>query len=57
VSIPGSDAVLFTDGIKPNTVATLAKYSAKIAAEDEKPFNNAVFRWTDTGWVFVPPLN
>ena len=57
VSIPGPDAVLFTDGIKPNTVTKLAMYSAKIAAEDEKPFSNAVLRWTSSGWVFVPPLN
>lgn len=57
ISVPGPDVILFSDGKKPNTVATLAKYSAKISAEDEKPFSNAVFRWTAAGWVSVPPAN
>jgi uncharacterized protein YtpQ (UPF0354 family) len=57
ISIPGPDAILFTDGTKSNTVAVLAKYSAKIAAEDEKPFDNSVFRWTPKGWALLPPAN
>jgi hypothetical protein len=55
ISIPGADAVLYTDGIKPNTVEALAMYSAKMSAIDERPFSNAVFRWTPSGWVLVSP--
>jgi hypothetical protein len=55
VSVPASDVVLYMDGSKSGALESITRYADKIVAHAERPFSDAVFRWSPTGWVPVPP--
>jgi hypothetical protein len=55
MSVRASDVVLYTDGSKPNSLESITRYADQILARAERPFSDAVFRWTPNGWSPVKP--
>lgn len=54
VSAPASDALVYVDGTMDGALNSIVRVADDIVAHDEKPFSDAVFRWTSNGWIPAP---
>lgn len=57
ISVPAAQVVLYEDGNEPRAAETLKKVADDVMAHADRPFSDAVFRWSPNGWLPVdsPP--
>ena len=55
VSIPSSDAVLFTTDQDADAAAAVGKVARVVMSSAQRPFSADVFRWTASGWALARP--
>jgi hypothetical protein len=53
VAIPADGVVLFLDEGEPSSTDTIRQFADKVMASANKPFTDAIFRWTANGWMPV----
>lgn len=57
ISVPAADVVLYEDGNVPGAAEIIKRVADDVMAHADRPFSDAVFRWSPNGWLPVDPTS